>query len=145
MTLPFWKRKSLAELSQPEWESLCDGCGRCCLQKLEDEDTGRVHLTVVGCRLLDINSCRCGNYAERRTLVPECVRLSPDNVLRLMLPSTCAYRLLAEGRDLPSFHPLVTGNPESVHEAGVSVRGMAVSGVGLDDDDLQDYVTAWTE
>lgn len=145
MTLPFWKSKKLAELSQTEWESLCDGCGRCCLQKLEDEDTGRVHLTVVGCRLLDINSCRCGNYAERRTLVPECVRLSPDNVLRLMLPSTCAYRLLAEGRDLPSFHPLVTGNPESVHEAGVSVRGMAVSGVGLDDDDLQDYVTAWTD
>jgi len=141
---PFWKAKALADMSQAEWESLCDGCGKCCLQKLEDDDTGRVHLTVVACRLLDVDSCRCTNYPARRRLVPECVQLRPDNVTKLMLPSTCAYRLLAEGKELPDWHPLVTGDARSVHAAGQSARDFAVSGNAVDEEDLEDYVVAWT-
>lgn len=131
-------------MSKAEWESLCDGCGKCCLQKLEDEDTGRVHLTVVACRLLDIDSCKCTNYAERKRYVPECVQLRPDNVDKLMLPSTCAYRLLARGEDLPSWHPLVTGNADSVHDALQSARGWVVSENDIDEEDLEDYVVAFT-
>jgi uncharacterized protein len=141
---PFWKAKALADMSQAEWESLCDGCGKCCLQKLEDDETGRIHLTVVACRLLDIDSCRCSNYAGRQRLVPECVQLRPDNVTTLMLPSTCAYRLLGEGKELPVWHPLVTGDAGSVHGAGQSARGFALSGREIDDEDLEDYVVAWT-
>jgi uncharacterized cysteine cluster protein YcgN (CxxCxxCC family) len=141
---PFWKAKALADMSQAEWESLCDGCGKCCLQKLEDDETGRVHLTVVACRLLDVDSCRCTNYPKRKKLVPECVELRPDNVGTLMLPGSCAYRLLAEGKELPAWHPLVSGDPESVHQGSRSARGFAISGRLVDDDDLQDYVVAWT-
>jgi uncharacterized cysteine cluster protein YcgN (CxxCxxCC family) len=141
---PFWKAKALADMSSAEWEALCDGCGKCCLQKLEDEDTGRVHLTVVACRLLDVESCRCTNYAKRRKLVAECVGLRPDNIGQLMLPSTCAYRLLAEGKELPDWHPLLTGDAESVHEARQSARGFAISGKHVHEDDLEDYVVGWT-
>jgi uncharacterized protein len=121
--VPFW-RKPLEALSGPEWESLCDGCGRCCLVKLEDEDTGETYYTDVPCRLLDATTCRCSDYPGRQTQVPDCVRLTPAAVRAITwLPPTCAYRLVREGRDLPWWHPLVSGRPETVVEAGVSVRG----------------------
>jgi len=123
----FWE-KPLAALNRSEWESLCDGCGKCCLHKVEDEATGDVQLTNVACRLLDRDSCRCSSYRTRRAFVPDCIRLSADNVARFAwLPSTCAYRLRAEGKPLPDWHPLITGDPESVHRAGMSVRGWTVS------------------
>ena len=126
---PFWRLKPLAAMTSAEWESLCDGCGRCCLVKLEDEDTGEVAYTDVGCTLLDGDTCRCRDYAGRQAKVPDCVRLTPAAVGALpWLPQTCAYRILAEAQaagrpgDLPSWHPLVSGDPETVHAAGISVR-----------------------
>jgi uncharacterized protein len=142
MTEPFWQTKTLAELSAAEWESLCDGCGKCCLHKLEDEDTGRVHLTVIACRLLDIESCRCSHYEDRLRHVPACVRIAPHTVNELTLPSTCAYRLVAEGRPLESWHPLISGDPASVHAAGVSVQGWAVPEVEVPEEDFEDYIIA---
>jgi len=121
---PFWKTKTLEEMSPSEWESLCDGCGKCCMAKLEDEDTGEIHWTTVGCRLFDAGVCRCTDYEHRLERVDDCVRLTPDNVRTLTwLPSTCAYRLVAEGKDLYPWHPLISGRPESVHEAGISMQG----------------------
>ncbi|MCI0465812.1 MAG: YcgN family cysteine cluster protein [Beijerinckiaceae bacterium] len=121
---PFWKGKKLQELTPAEWESLCDGCGRCCLVKLEDEDKGQVYFTDIGCRLLDVESCRCSDYSRRGRRVRDCIRLTPEKVQSLgWLPPTCAYRLVAEGRDLPWWHHLVSGSKTTVHEAGVSVRG----------------------
>jgi len=121
---PFWKVKSLEAMTVEEWESLCDGCGRCCLVKLEDEDTGEIHFTDIGCTLLDAKACRCRDYRRRSQRVRDCVKLTPTAVRTLSwLPVTCAYRLVSEGGDLPSWHPLVSGSPESVHDAGVSVRG----------------------
>jgi uncharacterized cysteine cluster protein YcgN (CxxCxxCC family) len=121
---PFWKTKSLEDMTAAEWESLCDGCGKCCLAKLEDEDTGEIHWTSVACRLFDAGTCRCKDYANRLAKVPDCVQLTPRNVRTLTwLPSTCAYRLIANGKDLFNWHPLVSGDPRSVHRAGVSVRG----------------------
>ena len=123
-TQPFWLVKTLDEMSLSEWESLCDGCGRCCLVKLEDDDTGQIHFTDIGCRLLDGKTCRCLDYPRRHRLVPDCVRLTPAAVRELSwLPVTCAYKLVAEGKDLFEWHPLKSGSPDSVHEAGVSVRG----------------------
>ncbi len=120
---PFWKTKSLEEMSPPEWESLCDGCARCCLVKLEDEDSGEIAYTDVGCTLLDPAGCRCRDYPNRQAKVPDCVRLTPDTVRRLSwLPPTCAYRLLAEGQDLYWWHPLVSGDQATVHMAEMSVR-----------------------
>jgi uncharacterized protein len=121
---PFWQEKSLAQMSEAEWESLCDGCGRCCLVKLEDEESGKIHFTDVACRLLDGDTCRCKDYPNRSEKVPDCVRLAPASIGDLhWMPPTCAYRLLADGKDLPGWHPLVSGRSESVVEAGISVRG----------------------
>ncbi|MBK8457222.1 MAG: YcgN family cysteine cluster protein [Phyllobacteriaceae bacterium] len=121
---PFWKTKALAEMTPAEWESLCDGCGKCCLSKLEDEDTGEIIWTSVVCRLFDAKKCRCKDYAHRNEKVPDCVRLTPENVLTIpWLPKTCAYRLIGRGEELPDWHPLVAGNAKAVHDALVSVRG----------------------
>ena len=120
---PFWETKSLEEMSPAEWESLCDGCARCCLVKLEDEDSGEIGYTDVGCTLLDAGRCRCREYEHRQAKVADCVRLTPEAVRTLRwLPPTCAYRLLAEGRGLYWWHPLVSGDPATVHAAGISVR-----------------------
>jgi uncharacterized cysteine cluster protein YcgN (CxxCxxCC family) len=143
--LPFWKRKPLSRMTKSEWESLCDGCGRCCLVKLEDEDTGDIYFTDVGCRLLDGQTCRCGDYRNRTNKVDDCVQLTASNVGRLSwLPPTCAYRLLAEGRDLYWWHPLVSGDPETVHSAGVSVRGrVGASEEEVEADALEDRIVKW--
>lgn len=124
MAKPFWKTKTLEEMSAAEWESLCDGCGKCCLSKLEDEDTGEIYFTTVGCTLFDAKACRCRDYANRQAKVSDCVRLTPENVRTIRwLPSTCAYRLVAEGRDLYPWHHLVSGDRKTIHKAHASVRG----------------------
>lgn len=142
---PFWRTKTLGEMSRAEWESLCDGCAKCCLIKLQDTESDRVDYTDVACHLLDAGQCRCTDYANRHRRVPDCVRLGPDRLDEIIgwMPSTCAYRLLAEGRDLPDWHPLVSGDPESVHRAGVSVRGRVVSEPGLGDEDLEAHIVDW--
>jgi len=125
---PFWETKSLSEMTPREWESLCDGCGLCCLVRFEDEDTGEVIPTRVHCTLFDPDRCRCTDYEDRRRTVPDCVKLTPGNVGELKwMPPSCAYRRLHEGRGLPAWHPLITGDPDSVHKAGVSVRGQTIS------------------
>ncbi|UGY13076.1 YcgN family cysteine cluster protein [Bradyrhizobium septentrionale] len=141
----FWKTKTLEEMSNAEWESLCDGCARCCLEKLEDEDTGRIYFTHISCKLLDAGLCTCKDYPNRSDQVPDCVRLTPENVRTLnWLPPSCGYRLVAEGRDLYWWHPLISGDPNTVHEAGVSVRGR-VQGTEIDvnDADLEDHIVRW--
>ncbi len=140
----FWRTKTLEQMTPAEWEALCDGCGRCCLLKLEDEDTEEVWYTDVACRLFDDQTCRCGAYAIRKRLVPQCVRLTPASVRdsRDWMPRTCAYRLVAEGYDLYPWHPLISGDPETVHRAGVSVRGKTVPEHEVDPDDLLDHVEA---
>ena len=139
---PFWRTKSLADMNSDEWEALCDGCGQCCLHKLQDADTDEIALTDVACRLLDTQSCRCGDYANRLDEVPDCVQLTPESAGELAwLPETCAYRRLAHGKPLMWWHPLVSGDPETVHAAGISVRGQAVSEDAIDD--VQEHVVAW--
>ncbi len=138
---PFWETKRLDQMSVAEWESLCDGCGRCCLIRLEDEDTGEIIPTRVACRLFDADTCGCARYAERKRHVPDCIKLTPYNIADLQwMPLTCAYRRLYEGRGLPDWHPLLTGDPESVHAAGVGVRGQVVLETALDHpDDAVDF------
>ncbi len=141
MPLPFWKTKALNELTREEWESLCDGCARCCIVKFQDEDSGRIYHTNVVCEYLDIYHCQCVRYEERSVLVPTCVTLTPKLAAELeWMPESCAYRLLAEGKTLPLWHPLVCGDRNAVHKAGVSVRGKVVSGKDVEDEDLLDYV-----
>jgi len=124
----YWKRKSLAEMTTEEWDGLCDGCALCCMHKVEDEETGEIFYADLACRLLDLDTCRCTDYANRAKKVAECFVLSVDKPeMYAWLPATCAYRRLANDQDLPDWHPLITGDPESVHEAGISVREKAVS------------------
>ncbi|WP_334175009.1 YcgN family cysteine cluster protein [Pseudoxanthobacter sp.] len=143
-TEPFWRTKTLDEMNEAEWESLCDGCGRCCLNKLEDWDTGAIAWTNVACTLLDTASCRCRDYPGRSAIVPDCIRLTPQEVETLpWLPPTCGYRLVADGEDLPWWHPLVSGDPQTVHEAGISVRGRAISEDGMAPEQLEDHLVLW--
>ncbi len=137
----FWELP-LEQLTPGEWEALCDGCGRCCLNKLEFEDTGELAFTRVACKLLDGHSCRCGSYANRHDYVPECVVLTPKKLKEIdwWLPSTCAYRLRSEGKPLYDWHYLISGDPESVHRAGISVRGWTVSEAVLPEEDWEDYI-----
>jgi len=144
--VPFWRRKSLAEMTDSEWESLCDGCGRCCLNKLEEDEAAReTFYTDVGCRLLDGQTCRCRDYENRLALVEDCVRLTPESLKTIRwLPPSCAYVLLAEGKDLYWWHPLVSGDPETVHAAGVSVRGrIRATELEVTDDQLENYIVGW--
>ena len=138
---PFWERKTLGELDRQEWESLCDGCGLCCLQKLEDEDDGTIHYTDVACRLLDLHTCRCTDYPQRRTHVPDCVELDAGNVRAIhWLPKTCAYRLVAEGKPLPGWHWLVCGDRQRVHRARISRAGRMLAEDAVPQDAWQDRI-----
>jgi uncharacterized cysteine cluster protein YcgN (CxxCxxCC family) len=138
---PYWERKALTEMNPQEWESLCDGCGRCCLHKLEDEDNGEIFYTRIACRLLEIGACRCRHYNQRQQHVADCMVLTPDNLEQLnWMPDSCAYRRVADGRGLDWWHPLVSGDPNTVHTAGISVRGMAIAENQVDEADMEDYI-----
>lgn len=144
--LPFWRTKRLDQMSPAEWESLCDGCARCCLNKLEDWDTGAIVWTDVGCTLLDGETCRCRDYENRAATVPDCIRLTVGEVNTLTwLPPTCAYRLVRDGADLYWWHPLVSGDPETVHQAGISVRGRTVPEDNMALEDYEHHVVSWPE
>lgn len=124
---PFWEAP-IESLDRAQWEALCDGCGKCCLNKIEDEDTGRIYPTNVACRLLDLQTARCSDYRRRRAFVPDCVRLVPGKIdQHPWLPATCAYVLRADGKPLPEWHYLVSGDRDSVHKAGMSIKGRAIS------------------
>jgi uncharacterized cysteine cluster protein YcgN (CxxCxxCC family) len=140
---PFWKQKSLEEMNREEWESICDGCGKCCLFRLQGED-GQYYTTNVVCRLFDENTCRCKNYTQRQDLVPSCLVLNAKLVRKLdWMPATCAYRLLAQGKDLPWWHYLVSGSRETVHKVGISVHGRVEHELEIDMNDLEDHVVDW--
>ena len=139
---PFWETKSLADMTKAEWESLCDGCGRCCLYILYNEETGDVFETDVACRLFDPKKRRCMDYANRTTRVPDCVALTPDNAEKLSwMPKTCAYRRLANGKPLPNWHPLITGDPKTVEKVGVAVSPDLIPEDEIDDDLLESRIT----
>ena len=141
---PFWKTTPLAKMTPSQWESLCDGCAKCCLHKIEDDETGEVHFTNLACRLLDLDRCRCKRYEERSRLVPGCLTLTPQALAKAYwLPSTCAYRLLAQGQDLPRWHPLVSGHQETVEMSGNSVRGRVVN--ETEDDDWEHHLVDWVQ
>lgn len=141
MRARFWELP-LTELDREEWEALCDGCGKCCLNKLQYDDNDELVFTCVSCKLLDPQTCRCTSYANRHDYVPECVVLTPDKIAEIAwwLPATCAYKLRAEGKPLADWHPLVSGDPESVHRAGISMRGRVVSERDVPEEDWEDYV-----
>jgi uncharacterized cysteine cluster protein YcgN (CxxCxxCC family) len=142
--MAFWDDKSLAEMTTEEWESLCDGCGRCCLLKLDDIDTGDIYVSDVRCKLLDGETCRCSDYPNRQQKVPDCIKLTPENVGAISwMPVTCAYRRIAEGRGLPWWHPLLTGDPRTVIDVGVSVRGRTVAGEEVDPDTWEEHIADW--
>ena len=139
---PFWKERSLTELSTREWESLCDGCGKCCLHKLEDENSGNISYTDVACSLLNTETCKCTNYRNRVSLVPDCLKLDPEILSSVSwLPETCAYKLIYEEKDLHWWHPLISGDLDTVHKAGISVRGRAVSEECSDE--LETHIVEW--
>lgn len=141
---PFWRRKSLSQMNAREWESLCDGCGLCCLVRFEDEDTGEIIPTRVHCRLFDADACTCSDYANRKRHVPDCIKLTPGAVGKLgWMPKSCGYRRIHEGRDLADWHPLISGDPESVHRAGVSIRGQTVSEEALAEPEDALSFAAW--
>lgn len=140
----FWKHTALEDMTTAQWESLCDGCGKCCVLKLEDVDTDKVYYTDVGCKLLDCATARCCDYENRKTHVPDCVILTTDNLPMLRwMPESCAYRRLFEERGLPDWHPLVTGDSNSPAKAGQSVAGRVFPEASVDDDDLPDHITNW--
>lgn len=140
----FWRYKKLDQLDRQEWEALCDGCGRCCLHKLEDEDNGDLYYTSVACHLLDTDACRCSNYSHRREIVSDCISLAAEDTQSLeWLPSSCAYRRIADGRGLADWHPLISGNADSVHRAGISIRGRCVS--ERDDVELIEHIIHWID
>ncbi|MAA63512.1 MAG: hypothetical protein CL581_01845 [Alteromonadaceae bacterium] len=142
--IPFWQRKRFDEMSTAEWESLCDGCGKCCLTKLEDEDTGDVYYTDLACQFMDSGSCQCTVYPERKQREPNCIVLTPHNVQDFgWLPRTCAYRLLSEGHPLPDWHPLISGDPQTVHDAQVSVSDRTVPNSQVDEQDWEDHIIHW--
>jgi uncharacterized protein len=142
--VPFWKHKTLREMNDTEWESLCDGCGRCCLNKVEFEDTGEIVWTDIRCTLLDPVSCRCSNYEGRQSIVPDCIRLTLEEVETLTwLPPTCGYRLVKEGRDLYWWHPLVSGDPDTVHAAGISARNKTVNEDDVAWEQYEEHEVAW--
>lgn len=143
---PFWQTKSLNQMTTSEWESLCDGCGRCCLNKLEDWDTGEVFWTNIACSLLDRQTCQCRDYENRFETVSDCINLSARKIAELSwLPPSCAYRLIHEGKPLFAWHPLISGDADSVHKAGVSVRGRCICEQGLSVDDYEDHLVDWPE
>ena len=140
-SVPFWKQRSLSELSEEEWESLCDGCGKCCLIKLQDEETEKLYHTKLTCHLLEIGQCKCSNYEKRFDIVHDCIDLTPENVATIpWLPNTCAYRLVHEGKDLHWWHPLISGDKNTVHEAGVSVRDWARSEAKVEEPMYYKYI-----
>jgi uncharacterized cysteine cluster protein YcgN (CxxCxxCC family) len=142
--MKFWETKTLAQMTTEEWESLCDNCGKCCLHKLEDEDTGELAFTSVCCDLIDLETCRCTRYSERCTLVPDCIDLKQHDFAEYnWLPATCAYRLLTDGEPLPDWHPLVSGNPESVKDAGVAITSYAIKESQVED--MEDHIIAWLD
>lgn len=137
----FWETTPLKEMSREQWESLCDGCALCCLHKLEDEDSGDVYYTDIHCRYMDKNNCQCTVYQERQTYVPHCVWLTPEQASEFhWLPETCAYRLVAEGKPLKEWHPLISGDPESVHYSDVSLRGKGVADNLVNEEDWEDHI-----
>uniref|UniRef100_A0A2A4Z8R9 UPF0260 protein COB13_01910 n=1 Tax=OCS116 cluster bacterium TaxID=2030921 RepID=A0A2A4Z8R9_9PROT len=140
----FWEEKTLAELNDQEWESLCDGCGKCCLIKLEDEDTGEIIFTNMACKLLDVKTCQCSDYPNRAKFVPDCIKMTQQNISQYnWLPKSCAYRLLDEGKRLPDWHPLISGDPQTVLRAGISAVGRIVSEEGIADEDAVNYIVQW--
>lgn len=140
----FWEIKSLSEMTQEEWESLCDGCGKCCLHKLEDEDTGDVYYTDVACQLLDLHACRCTDYENRLARVPDCLQLTAADIGQFhWLPSTCAYRLLSEGESLPIWHHLVSEDSHTIHDMDMSIRGRAVSETSVQPTDMEERIIYW--
>ncbi len=138
----FWERKKLKSMSGKEWEALCDGCGKCCLNKIEDEETGQVFLTKVACRLYNDSTCRCGQYDNRHQLVPECIVLTPETISKhaYWLPKTCAYLLLWQNKSLFDWHPLISGNFDTVHKAGISIQGQSIPEFEVNDNDWEDHV-----
>ena len=140
---PFWQTVKLADMSAAQWEAVCDGCAKCCLVKLQDEDSGEIVFTDIVCNLLNQQTCHCTHYEERTKLVPDCVKLTKDNLDKIdFMPPTCAYRLLHEGKDLPQWHPLVSGRANSVVEAGMSVKGRVIAEMVFDGDS-QDRIVDW--
>ncbi len=140
----FWKEKTLEQMNSQEWENLCDRCAKCCLEKLEDEDTGEILYTNVACRLLDIETCNCSNYLQRQRFVYSCINLTPKKIATLpWLPSTCAYRLIFEGKDLPNWHPLITGDIHSTRKAGISCHGRIISERIVKD--LEAHICDWPQ
>jgi len=142
----FWKKKSLTELNNDEWESLCDGCGRCCLQKLENEDNGEVHYTQLVCHLYDMAECECSDYENRSKLVKNCVKLNASKVKEFhWLPTTCAYRLLSEGKALYDWHPLISGTSSSVVNAGIGIKGRVLPEQVVNEEEWEEHVVHWVK
>ncbi|MEL6257492.1 MAG: YcgN family cysteine cluster protein [Pseudomonadota bacterium] len=143
-TAPFWRTKRLDQMSDEEWESLCDGCAKCCLLKLEDEDTGEIAYTRLHCRLLDASTCRCSDYRNRKAKVPDCIKLTPDKIEAIAwMPRTCSYRLVAEGQDLPDWHHLVCGDRDRIHQEGHSIMGRTKCEDTVIEEDQVDWIIDW--